>query len=161
MSRSRSAPLPTPVPLLPMDNLQPTFSEFRRLARQGNVVPVFKAVVADTLTPVSAYLRLAEGRPYSFMLESVEGGETLGRYTFLGVDPFMIVRCRGNRITIERGRGKSKRQGISSRYSETSPGPTGRYPFPVSHPLRQGLSDISPTKRFVNWKSCPRTHGKT
>ena len=111
MSRSRSALLPTPVPLLPMDNLQPTFSEFRRLARQGNVVPVFKAVVADTLTPVSAYLRLAKGRPYSFMLESVEGGETLGRYTFLGVDPFMIVRCRGNRITIERGRGEIEETG--------------------------------------------------
>ena len=67
--------------------------------------------MADTLTPVSAYLRLAEGRPYSFMLESVEGGETLGRYTFLGVDPFMIVRCRGNQITIERGRGEIEETG--------------------------------------------------
>ena len=94
-----------------METIQPTFSEFRRLAKQGNVVPVFKPVVADTLTPVSAYLRLAEGRPYSFMLESVEGGETLGRYTFLGVNPFMIVRCRGNRITIERGREKIEKTG--------------------------------------------------
>ena len=67
--------------------------------------------MADDLTPVSAYLRVAAKRPYSFMLESVEGGETLGRYTYLGVNPFMLVRCRGDRITIQRGRERVEKTG--------------------------------------------------
>ncbi len=86
------------------------FAEFKRLARRGNVVPVYRTVVADLLCPVSAFLRLApqEGReakahPYSFLLESVEGGERLGRYTFFGADPFQVVRARGHRLTLERG----------------------------------------------------------
>jgi anthranilate synthase component 1 len=93
-----------------MPSIAPTFSEFRRQAGGGNVVPVYATVVADLLSPVSAFLRLAlraEGRPktgpYQFLLESVEGGEHLGRYTFFGVDPFQVISCRGNRITLTRG----------------------------------------------------------
>jgi anthranilate synthase component 1 len=93
-----------------MSAVQPSFAEFKRLARQGNVVPVFRTVVADLLSPVSAYLKLAphaagglEVHPYSFLLESVEGGERVGRYTFFGVDPFQVVSCRGDRITLTRG----------------------------------------------------------
>src|SRR2546426_12486961 len=88
----------------------PSFSEFRRLAGRGNVVPVYTTIVADLLSPVSAFLRLApqtENRskagPYQFLLESVEGGEHLGRYTFFGVAPFQVISCRGNRITLARG----------------------------------------------------------
>jgi len=91
-----------------MSNVTPSFAEFKRLARRGNVVPVVRSVVADLLSPVSAFLRVApQGgpgtRPYSFLLESVEGGERVGRYTFFGVDPFQVISCRGDRITLVRG----------------------------------------------------------
>jgi len=93
-----------------MNDVSPSFAEFRRLARQGNVVPVYRTIVADLLSPVSAFLSLSpqHGRdsnshPHSFLLESVEGGERVGRYTFFGVDPFQIVSCRGDRITVRRG----------------------------------------------------------
>jgi len=86
----------------------PSFDEFRRLARRGNVVPVYRAVVADLLSPVAAFLKVAPpggsaARPYSFLLESVEGGERVGRYTFFGVDPFQLITCRGDRIRLARG----------------------------------------------------------
>ena len=93
-----------------MSDALPNFAEFKRLARQGNVVPVYRSVVADLLSPVSAFLslspqhgRAAAAHPHSFLLESVEGGERVGRYTFFGIDPFQIVSCRGDRITLARG----------------------------------------------------------
>jgi anthranilate synthase component 1 len=80
-----------------------SFEEFKELARRGTFVPVCKEVVADLLTPVSAFLKIAEDADYAFLLESVEGGEHVGRYSFLGKDPFLILRARGGRTTIERG----------------------------------------------------------
>jgi anthranilate synthase component 1 len=74
--------------------MQPDIQEVERLRREGNVIPVFKSVIADFLTPVSAFLKLEKDRPYAFLLESVEGGETLARYSFLGCDPFLIRRRR-------------------------------------------------------------------
>ncbi len=71
--------------------MRPDLEEVKRLGRFGNVVPVSKSVVADFLTPVSAFLRLREGRRYAFLLESVEGGEKLARYSFLGCDPFLVL----------------------------------------------------------------------
>src|SRR5579872_4524671 len=79
-----------------------SFEEFRELARRGTFVPVCKEVVADLLTPVSAFLKIAEDADYAFLLESVEGGEHVGRYSFLGKDPFLIVRANGPKTTIER-----------------------------------------------------------
>ena len=78
----------------------PDQKEFLQLSRQGNVVPVWTSVPADLLTPVSAYLKLTQGRAtarssaqnFSFLLESVEGGETIARYTYMGADPFLILR---------------------------------------------------------------------
>ena len=55
-------------------------------------MPVCKEIVADLLTPVSAFLKIAEHADYAFLLESVEGGEHVGRYSFLGKDPFLILR---------------------------------------------------------------------
>jgi anthranilate synthase component 1 len=88
----------------------PKFADFRKLAGHGNVVPVYRTIVADLLSPVSAFLSVSpqHGRDanlhsHSFLLESVEGGERVGRYTFFGVDPFQIVTCRGDRITLRRG----------------------------------------------------------
>ena len=72
--------------------MQPDFSEIQKLREQGNVIPVYKSVIADFLTPVSAYLKLEKDRKYAFLLESVEGGATLGRYSFLGCDPFLVCR---------------------------------------------------------------------
>jgi anthranilate synthase component I len=88
--------------------IQPDFKEFSRLARQGNLVPVYETYTADLLTPVGAYLRIARGAKYSFLLESVEGGETVGRYTFAGANPAEIFRARGKHCTLEAGSRKAK-----------------------------------------------------
>ncbi|MGF1493700.1 MAG: anthranilate synthase component I family protein [Microcoleaceae cyanobacterium] len=76
----------------------PDFSEFRQLAAQGNFVPVYQEWIADLDTPVSAWYRVCAGQPYSFLLESVEGGEKLGRYSFLGCDPLWTLAVRGDQI---------------------------------------------------------------
>jgi anthranilate synthase component 1 len=81
--------------------IQPDFKSFCRLARQGNLVPVYETFTADLLTPVGAHLRLAHNAKYSFLLESVEGGETIARYTFAGANPQEIFRARGRVCTLE------------------------------------------------------------
>jgi anthranilate synthase component 1 len=91
--------------------MSPDLSTFLAAARQGNVVPVHKTVLADLETPVSAYGKVAAGRKYSFLLESVEGGERLGRYTYVGADPFLVVRAEGERVEIWRDRRKTQRRG--------------------------------------------------
>jgi anthranilate synthase component I len=80
-----------------------SFEQFKDLARRGTFVPVCKEIVADLLTPVSAFLKIAEHADYAFLLESVEGGEHVGRYSFLGKDPFLILKSREGKTTIERG----------------------------------------------------------
>src|SRR6266446_3630441 len=75
---------------------------FKELAGRGTFVPVVKELVADLLTPVSAFLKIAENADYAFLLESVEGGEHVGRYSFLGKDPFLILRAHDGRTSIER-----------------------------------------------------------
>lgn len=85
-----------------MNNLfSQSYEDFLRLAGEGTVVPVVKRVMADLLTPVAAYLKIERLSPYSFLLESVEGGEKVARYSFLGFDPEIIVRSRANTVTIE------------------------------------------------------------
>jgi anthranilate synthase component 1 len=79
-----------------------SFEEFKELARRGTFVPVCKELVADLLTPVSAFLKIAEDADYAFLLESVEGGEHVGRYSFLGKDPFLVLRSRDGKTTMER-----------------------------------------------------------
>jgi anthranilate synthase component I len=78
---------------------KPSLEEFKRSAQQGNLIPVYKEIVADLDTPVSAYMKI-RGGDYSFLLESVEGGEKWARYCFLGCDPTLIVRTKGNQFTI-------------------------------------------------------------
>src|SRR5260370_36778744 len=72
--------------------IQPDFREFQRLAKQGNLIPVYDVFSADLLTPVSAYLRIAQGARYSFLLESVECGEKIALYTFAGANPEEVFR---------------------------------------------------------------------
>jgi anthranilate synthase component I len=89
--------------------LQPDFRQFSRLARAATLVPVVKSVSADLLTPVSAFLAIAEKEPHAFLLESVERGEQIGRYTFLGARPYMRLKAREGKVEIERGR---QREGL-------------------------------------------------
>src|SRR6201982_3406274 len=91
--------------------LQPDFKQFSRLAREASLVPVVKSVTADLLTPVSAFLAIAEDEPHAFLLESIERGEQIGRYTFLGARPYMRVWSRGDEITIERGKRRERKTG--------------------------------------------------
>src|ERR1700760_3781209 len=85
-----------------MISLQPeTFEEFEREAERGNVVPVVRTVLADLQTPVGAFLRVAGDASHAFLLESVEGGERIARYSFLGANPEMIVRGRGDTTLVE------------------------------------------------------------
>ncbi|MBD3331667.1 anthranilate synthase component I [candidate division GN15 bacterium] len=81
-----------------------SFSEIRTLARNGNVVPLHVRIPADLDTPVSAYLKVAANRRHSFLLESIEGGEKLARYSFVGFDPFLLVESSGNGVTLRQGR---------------------------------------------------------
>ncbi len=73
-----------------------TLEEFTILTKTYNVIPTSKTLLADTLTPVSAYLRIREGCTSSFLFESVEGGERFARYSFIGRDPIVTLKCKGN-----------------------------------------------------------------
>ncbi|MDB9524618.1 anthranilate synthase component I family protein [Oscillatoria sp. CS-180] len=77
----------------------PTLEKFTKLASQGNFVPVYQELAADLDTPVSAWHKVCVDAPYSFLLESVEGGETLGRYSLLGCDPLWVLETRGSVTT--------------------------------------------------------------
>ncbi|MDJ0942097.1 MAG: anthranilate synthase component I [Kiloniellales bacterium] len=81
---------------------QPDFAAFARAYEEGRAQIVSTTLVADLETPVSAFLKLADGRPNSFLFESVEGGATIGRYSFLGRKPDLIWRCREGRAEINR-----------------------------------------------------------
>ncbi|HKV55817.1 MAG TPA: hypothetical protein VJN94_14380, partial [Candidatus Binataceae bacterium] len=82
--------------------LKPSEREFETLARDGyNLIPVAREIAADLETPVSAFLKIARG-DYSFLFESVRGGEKWGRYTFLGTEPSMVLRARGDRLDLIR-----------------------------------------------------------
>lgn len=84
--------------------LSPDLKTFLRLAQGATLVPVAKTLPSDLLTPVAAFLALAHKEPDAFLLESVEGGEKIGRYTFLGVRPYLVVSSIGEKVTLRRGR---------------------------------------------------------
>jgi anthranilate synthase component 1 len=89
----------------------PDFEEFAALARQGNLVPIYREVMGDLETPVLAYKKLGQNA-LSFLLESVEGGEKWGRYSFLGLHPSLVVKVRGNTVTIRDQRGEELHEGV-------------------------------------------------
>jgi anthranilate synthase component I len=84
--------------------LQPSRTEFLALAKKHTLVPVFRTLTADLETPVSAFLRAAWEAPECFLLESVENGEKVGRYTFIGLNPYKRIVSRGRAITISEGK---------------------------------------------------------
>jgi anthranilate synthase component 1 len=83
--------------------VSPSPREFVKLSRSHTLVPVYRTVTADLETPVSAFLRVAATEPEAFLLESVEGGEHVGRYTFIGIEPYKKIVSRGTAITVEEG----------------------------------------------------------
>ena len=90
---------------MPEDTIiSPSRAEFLRLAATHTLVPVYRTLTADLETPVSAFLRLAADEPQSFLLESVEGGEKVGRYTFIGIRPYRTILSRGSSIIHQRAR---------------------------------------------------------
>src|SRR5579884_1139892 len=91
--------------------LRPDYKEFSRLAREATLVPVVKSVMADLMTPVSAFLAIARKEKDAFLLESVERGEQIGRYTFLGARMYMKLEARAREITITRGNKRERRDG--------------------------------------------------
>ncbi|HMJ26667.1 MAG TPA: anthranilate synthase component I family protein [Pyrinomonadaceae bacterium] len=85
-----------------LDLTPSTFEDFELEAQCGNVVPVVRSVLADLQTTVGAFLRIAGDAPYAFLLESIEGGERVARYSFLGANPWMVARGRGAETIVEK-----------------------------------------------------------
>lgn len=107
----------------------PNFDRFSELAQQGNFIPLYQELVADLETPVSAWYKVCAGQPYNFLLESVEGGEKLGRYSFLGCDPVWVLEAR-NKTTRQNHRDGSVTEFIGN-------------PFEI---LAECLASIHPVK---------------
>ncbi len=91
--------------------VEPDYKAFTRLARTGAVVPVARRITADLLTPVSAYLSLSRRQKFSFLLESIEGGEKIARYSFMGVGPYLRLRYRDGAAEITEGERIERRTG--------------------------------------------------
>ena len=83
--------------------LTPDYRTFLQLSRDATLIPVTRTISSDLLTGVSAFLSIAQRQKYAFLLESVEGGEKIGRYTFLGADPRTVITARGRDVTIREG----------------------------------------------------------
>ena len=89
-------------------NFQPSLSEFCRLAEHGNVIPVYREFLGDMETPVSAYLKVSD-KSFSYLLESADGGERWGRYSFIGYKPSLVVQYRQGCLELQDGRGVKHR----------------------------------------------------
>jgi len=79
----------------------PSLDEFREKAKLGNLIPVYKEILADMETPVAAFYKIKDISKYSFLLESVEGGENIGQYSFLGAEPSTVFQSKGNQVNID------------------------------------------------------------
>src|SRR5947209_8456589 len=88
--------------------MYPGRERFRALTREGNLIPVFREILADGDTPVSAYAKLGR-RDYSFLLESVVGGEKWAAYSFLGVEPRAVVKWTGGKVEVTWRDGETRR----------------------------------------------------
>jgi anthranilate synthase component I len=82
--------------------MKPSFLEFQQMSRKGNLIPVYQEFLADTETPVSAYLKLREAS-YSYLLESADSGNMWGRFSFIGIKPFLKVLSRDNEVEVIKG----------------------------------------------------------
>jgi anthranilate synthase component I len=91
--------------------ITPPFEKFGEYSKQGNIIPVYKAVTADLLTPVLAYLKVQAENPHAFLLESIEGGEKIARYSFLGCNPYLTISSSGDTVEIVRSGERMQRKG--------------------------------------------------
>jgi len=130
----RDAPLARPSFMI---RYTPDFQTFESLAGHTDLVPVYRQLVSDTLTPVSAYARIQQGDS-AFLFESVVGGERIGRYSFLGADPFLQIDAFGNRVVVTRPEGTETRD--------------------VADPLRE-LEELLAAYRAVHVPGLPRFCG--
>src|SRR6267143_2785438 len=111
-----------------MSLYSPSLGDFQKFAAQGNVIPVTRGLLADFETPLSAYRKI-RGQSESFLFESVEGGEHLGRYSFVGCNPRAVIRQTDNRVeVIENGRVAevfvtSRQSGVNAPAIIASPSP--------------------------------------
>jgi anthranilate synthase component 1 len=105
--------------------ISPSRTDFLQLAAVHTLVPVYRTLTADLETPVSAFLRLVGDEPECFLLESVEGGEKIGRYTFIGIRPYRKIIARGRSITItEKGKQRLVEGDIFALWKEAIEGHT-------------------------------------
>src|SRR3972149_2301085 len=88
----------------------PSLEEFTGMAKKGNLIPVFREIMADMETPVSAFKSIKKGKN-AFLLESVEGGEKWGRYSLLGIEPIIVFKSKGRDIEIVADGKKDRRKG--------------------------------------------------
>lgn len=126
-----------------MSRFYPSKEEFLKLAKKGNLIPVYTEILGDLDTPVSAFQKISQESKFSFLLESVEGEEKVARYSFLATDPELIVRSQGDQleiIQVENGRQKREVKPITD--------------TPLTH-IRQ----IMRPYRFVNLPGLPRFCG--
>ncbi len=117
----------------------PTLEDFREAAKSGNTIPVYRSILADMETPVSAFYKLMPDN-YAFLLESVEGGENLARYSFLGSQPSVLFHSKGHQVTIEH---LEKGETVVQEYED---------------PLR-ALEELMQTYQPVDAEELPKFHG--
>ena len=131
-----------------MNELTPkTYEEFLELTDKGTVVPVVRRVMADLLTPVAAYLKIERLSPFSFLLESVEGGEKVARYSFLGFDPHIVVRSRAGKVTITDASREEESEEPMLAYFGAFRAVSSRCALQTCRRLRAARSDTSATTR--------------
>ncbi len=121
----------------------PSQEKFLKLTQKGNLIPVYKEILGDLDTPVSAYFKIADSSPYSFLLESVEGEEKVARYSFLATDPQMIIRSKNTKIEISYLKNGRIRKEVKIIHDT-----------PLSH-----IRDIMTQYKFVNVPGLPRFCG--
>ena len=109
----------------------PTLDEARRLVQRGNLIPVYREVLADMETPVSVYRKISRDSSFSFLLESVEGGERLARYSFLGAEPRLTATLQDGVARVSRAGGETRRAALR-RSPGVRQGPPG--PLPAGAP---------------------------
>jgi anthranilate synthase component 1 len=116
----------------------PSAADFLKLSRKHSLVPVYRTITADLETPVSAFLRIASEEPEAFLLESVEGGEHVGRYTFIGIQPYKKMVSRGQNITVQDG--KKRRAFTGDIFEELKKALSGHTParLPALPPFTAG-----------------------
>jgi anthranilate synthase component 1 len=124
----------------------PSKQEFKKLAKKGNLIPVYKEISADIDTPVSSFLKIDDGKSYSYLLESVEGGEKIARYSFLGSNPSLIFKSKGRRIEI------TTRSQVTSHKSQVKTFQTKKDPL---YEIKRLMSEY----KFVPVKGLPRFCG--